>query len=193
MRVYAPLENLEKAEKNDINQWVGGLISLLVQRSGDTVQFASNVDYRSLENWDIEVSITVHGREIEYRFSREFFASNEYQRLAKMGQLFDAGATVEIVDGDKTASFESLRLAFDWLLQDSRRSVNVQRYKGLGEMNPDQLCDTTMKVETRNLMQVQIEDAVAADGIFSTLMGDQVEPRRHFIEQNALSVTNLDT
>ena len=110
-----------------------------------------------------------------------------------MGQIFDAKSAIVLTEGDKQYDHESLRQLFDSILSRTRRSINVQRYKGLGEMNPDQLCDTTMKADTRNLMQVQIEDAVAADAIFSTLMGDQVEPRRIFIEQNALSVSNLDT
>jgi DNA gyrase subunit B len=139
------------------------------------------------------ITVRVHGVEITNVFSPEFFASREYQdltRLLETGEL-DGGARME--RADQSIVIDSIKKGFDWLLDEAARGLHVQRYKGLGEMNPDQLWETTMDAKTRVLSQVRIEDSVAADEIFTTLMGDQVEPRREFIEKNALLVENLDT
>ncbi len=125
----------------------------------------------------------------------DFFSSVEYRRLMLLARdiddLMKEGARVTL--GERSTAVSSVFEAFNWLMQEVRRGMTIQRYKGLGEMNPEQLWETTMDAGRRNLLQVRVEDALAADEVFTTLMGDQVEPRREFIEHHALSVTNLDT
>jgi len=140
------------------------------------------------------VGRTEHGVTVEKHLHREFFNSSEYRRITDLSRtlvgLFGAGAIVRRGDNEQTV--DSFKEAINWLLDEARRGQTIQRYKGLGEMNPEQLWDTTINPETRRLVQVRIEDAHVANELFSTLMGDEVEPRREFIERNALLVSNLD-
>ena len=194
MRRLKPITQPETRTTEYLEAWAKELCDLLVSRSEKTVGFKTKVVYQQPNVWLIRVTVSLHGLDTEHVFSREFFSSNEYRRLSSIGEILDSRQSTLVVHrGEHTHRANSLRDGFDWLLQDTKKTVHVQRYKGLGEMNPEQLWDTTMDAETRNLMQVQIEDGIKADLMFSTLMGDQVEPRRLFIEEHALSVTNLDT
>ena len=137
---------------------------------------------------------TEHGTPSKKYLPREFFESAEYQRIAHLARTLAGliGEGAYVTRGEDRYEVGSFKEAMKWLFEQARRGQSIQRYKGLGEMNPEQLWDTTINPDTRRLMQVKIDDAVAADDIFTTLMGDQVEPRREFIEKNALSVMNLD-
>ena len=135
-----------------------------------------------------------HGLDQRFRFEPAFFRSGEYEPLRALATLLHGllGDDAEVLRGERSRSVSTLREAVDWLMEEAKRGQTIQRYKGLGEMNPDQLWETTMNPETRRLLRVTIDDAVAADELFTTLMGDHVEPRREFIERNALAVSNLD-
>jgi DNA gyrase subunit B len=148
------------------------------------------------EGADPSLSVTRehHGGQSTKTLHAGFFRSPEYERLSAIGavlrDVLRAGAYVE--RGKERREVQTFAEAIEWLMLQAKQGQTIQRYKGLGEMNPEQLWETTVNPETRRLMQVRIEDAVAADEIFTTLMGDQVEPRREFIERNALAVANLD-
>ena len=142
----------------------------------------------------VTVTRKVHGAEAVIHFSPEFLQGPEYRRIVDLQQALKplVGAGAKVQRGDHEKAIASFAEGFDWMLADTKRGMHIQRYKGLGEMNPEQLHETTLEPSRRRLVQVKIEDAVAADQMFTTLMGEQVEPRREFIEKHALLVGNLD-
>jgi DNA gyrase subunit B len=142
----------------------------------------------------VQVTRRLHGSEHVINLGADFFAGGDYRRMAALreeGQLrIPPGSTLR--RGEKTSIVNGLDEVYTWLTTEARRGLGIQRYKGLGEMNPEQLHETTLDPANRRLVRVQVEDAVAADQMFTTLMGEQVEPRREFIERFALQAGNLD-
>jgi len=136
----------------------------------------------------------LHGISSQKELSSNFFNSADYQPIVQFVEQSTDLFTDEsrINRGERSQAVSKFSEVYEWLMHEARKGLNIQRYKGLGEMNPDQLWETTMDPENRRLLKVRIEDAIAADEVFTTLMGDQVEPRRDFIETNALNVSNLD-
>jgi DNA gyrase subunit B len=146
------------------------------------------------EAFRLRVNKRLHGVYKHFELGAGFFQSNDYRRLSGFAQMTEGlfGPESYVAADERREWVKDFRAAFSWMMSEARRGQHIQRYKGLGEMNPDQLFETTLDSNTRRLLQVRIEDAIAADEIFTTLMGDQVEPRREFIERNALEVSNLD-
>ncbi len=176
-----------------LQQWMLEFQSLL----NISTSTAETYEVDALQESDqhgIRIIHSVHGISNDELISHEFFKSSDYKKISFMHDqlqgLIGEGAFIE--RGEKSIKIDDFQEAFNWLMDETKRGQHIQRYKGLGEMNPEQLWETTMDPNVRRLLQVTIEDAIAADEIFTTLMGDHVEPRREFIESNALDVENLD-
>jgi len=193
--LYVPPLSTESFDRIDtLRDWCRNLEQRLNNLDDVSRRYRVTVETMSAGGHRINLQRLEHGLTSEKHIPREFFESAEYLRIAELAQtlsdLMGPGAFVQ--RGDDRQDVASFKVAMNWLFEQAKKGQSIQRYKGLGEMNASQLWDTTINPETRRLMQVRIEDVVAADDIFTTLMGDAVEPRREFIEKNALQVSNLD-
>jgi DNA gyrase subunit B len=172
------------------------------QKSAEALTKTLNDDSVSLraeyneatESSRILITRTYHGNLQVSALDKDFLDSGDYKQIAATAQLLQGlvGKGASVRRGEKETAVAEFKQALDWLMDDVQRNLQIQRYKGLGEMNPEQLWETTMDPKVRRLLKVQIEDAISADEIFSTLMGEAVEPRRAFIETNALVARNID-
>lgn len=193
---YLPaLQNDDFNHRDKIASWCEQLHQNLQQLESKTEAYRVEVEHVIDSNLYVpKIWITQHGMEHPIIMNAEFFYSKDYKEMTALGTklstLVEEGAYVK--RGDKSTPVEHFEQALNWLMDEAKKGQTIQRYKGLGEMNPDQLWETTMDPSVRRMLQVSIEDAVAADEIFTTLMGDNVEPRRDFIENNALDAENID-
>lgn len=194
--LYLPSINRAKLQsETEMQQWCEHLQSVLANYTSGTKSYRVHLEsipdsgyFRPM------VIMTQHGLATEYRLSVEFFESDDYANILALGEtLADLfSGKVVIRRGARECVVERMSQMMTWLMHEAQRGYYIQRYKGLGEMNPEQLWETTMDPSTRRMLKVSIKDAIAADQIFTTLMGDDVEPRRDFIQQNAMLVENLD-
>jgi len=183
------------ADKNKVDIWAHNLITQLEGQDGNGSIYTVTVEHDLERNiYYPQFNVRKHGIDKQYSCGYELTQSKEFTEIQSLNSaingLMEEGAYVK--RGDKVKPVDNFEEALEWLMSESKRGQYIQRYKGLGEMNPEQLWETTMDPETRRMLQVTIEDAIAADQLFTTLMGDHVEPRRKFIEDNALRVSNLD-
>jgi DNA gyrase subunit B len=194
--IYVPALDVIQAKSAAYSeQWAKTLIERLDAKEGDGSSYRFDIhEDRERQLFLPKVIIRQHGIDNEYLLHHDFVTSRDYLSIAALGNdirdLIEEGGYIR--RGEKIKPVETFLEALDWLMSESKRGLYIQRYKGLGEMNPEQLWETTMDPNTRRMLQVTIEDAIGADQLFATLMGDHVEPRRAFIEENALYVANLD-
>ena len=190
------LEAVGEAHKQDqqrLVDWVANLQKRLTEND-NRVEYVITLDYKTSDDFTIVVNKKQHGITKVFLVIASFFHSKDYQKLSKFAEdtadLFTS--TTYLKMGERQHPVASFKQAFEWMMKETKKGQYIQRYKGLGEMNPEQLWATTLDANNRRLLQVRIEDAIAADEIFTTLMGDVVEPRRDFIVKHALDATNLD-
>ena len=182
-------------DETAVGEWGEQLVNQLNRTSEAAVSYKMSVksDDDSAQ-FGLVLEKRLHGLTTPRYLSSDFFNSADYLQIGQFvqqtGDLFSDDSYVS--RGERRQPIDKFSDAYHWLMREARKGLNIQRYKGLGEMNPDQLWDTTMDPENRRLLKVRIEDGIAADEVFTTLMGDHVEPRRDFIEANALNVSNLD-
>ena len=194
--IFEPIGNIESeatVNPNRALKWLNGVAETLTKKYNGTRSYISELTEEG-DDWQVRVTKHQHGVDYVIIFDKKFFGSSEMKAIVQMNQQLDGliqdGTNIQ--RGEKQYGILNFEEGVSWLMKDAQRGMNIQRYKGLGEMNPEQLWETTMDPATRRMMQVTDEDQISADEVFTTLMGDQVEPRREFIETNALRVENLD-
>lgn len=196
--IYLPmLDETKLAQREEVanlTQLIEKRLNVNSIEEGSATYHFDLIEEAEKHYWLPQVTIKTHGVEHKYLFNKDLFLSGEYRKLVELGSKLEGLLQTDayIKRGDRQQNVNSFAEVVGWLMSEAKKGQTIQRYKGLGEMNPEQLWETTMDPDSRRLLQVTIEDAVAADKIFTTLMGDQVEPRREFIELNALDVVNLD-
>jgi DNA gyrase subunit B len=192
----APLTEGARATQKSATVVVEDLTRLLGSIDGrKTTKYSVKIeDGKEEDGWAVVVESERHGQYRRTQLESRFFDSSEYRAIVALGMEMRerAGENPTVQRADRETKVSNFANALDWLLAEARRGLTIQRYKGLGEMDADQLWETTMDAAQRRLSRVTIEDAVSADEVFNVLMGDEVAPRRKFIENNAFAVTNLD-
>ena len=187
----------EHSDDEALGHWWQGFAEHINQLSAGYEFYSAKVEIEQTEEGELRrlhLTRLLHGVQSDYVFNMSFFDSKDYKLFVELSEALNdlLGESAYVERGSKKEYIDTFEQAVNWLISEAKRGQNVQRYKGLGEMNPEQLWETTMDPAERRMLQVTVADAVAADGLFSTLMGDHVEPRRDFIESNALNVVNID-